>query len=56
MDPINTFKTNIIGTANLIEAVRNCKSVKVVVIITTDKVYKIKKKRNHLKKMMSLVE
>ena len=49
MDPINTFKTNIIGTANLIEAVRNCKSVKVVVIITTDKVYKIKKKAKPFK-------
>ena len=43
-DPIDTFSTNIIGTSNLLEAVREVKSVKVVIIITTDKVYKIKKK------------
>ena len=43
-DPLNTFSTNIIGTSNLLEAVREIKSVKVVLIITTDKVYKIKKK------------
>ena len=43
LDPLNTFKTNIIGTINLLEAIKNNKSVKSVVIITTDKVYKIKK-------------
>ena len=42
-DPVETFKTNIIGTINLLEAVREIKSVRVVLIITTDKVYKIKK-------------
>lgn len=42
LDPLNTFKTNIIGTINLLEAIKNNKSVKSVVIITTDKVYKIK--------------
>ena len=40
-DPVNTFNTNIIGTVNLLEAARNIKSVKSIVIITTDKVYKI---------------
>ena len=39
--PMETFKTNIIGTLNLLEAAKNVKSVKSVVIITTDKVYKI---------------
>lgn len=43
-DPIKTFTTNIIGTLNLLEVVRKIKSVKSVVIITTDKVYKIKRK------------
>ena len=38
-DPIATYETNIIGTANVLEAVREAGSVKVVVCITTDKVY-----------------
>ena len=42
--PLETFNTNIIGTLNLLECIREVKSVKSVVIITTDKVYKIKKK------------
>jgi len=40
-DPVNTFNTNIMGTVNLLEAARNIKSIKSIVIITTDKVYKI---------------
>lgn len=42
--PIKTFKTNIFGTINLLEVLRISKSIKSVVIITTDKVYKIKDK------------
>ena len=38
-DPIGTFSTNVMGTANLLEAVRKAPSVRSVVIITTDKVY-----------------
>ncbi len=38
--PLATFATNTMGTANLLEACRKTKSVKEVVIITTDKVYK----------------
>ena len=41
-NPVNTYQTNVIGTLNLLEAVRNCSSVKSVVIITTDKVYENK--------------
>lgn len=37
--PLETFATNVTGTANLLEAVRGCASVKAVVVITTDKVY-----------------
>ena len=43
IEPLKTLNTNIIGTANLLESIRNIKSIKSVVIITTDKVYKIKK-------------
>ena len=37
--PLETLETNIIGTANLLESIRNCPSVKVVVIMTSDKCY-----------------
>jgi CDP-glucose 4,6-dehydratase len=37
--PVETFETNVLGTANLLEAARQAKSVKAVVNITTDKVY-----------------
>ena len=39
-NPINTFKTNIIGTANLLESIKNTNFIKSIVIVTTDKVYK----------------
>ena len=38
-NPIDTYKTNIIGTANILEAARNCETVKTIVVITTDKCY-----------------
>ena len=38
--PLDTVNTNVVGTANLLEIVRKRKFVKVVIIITTDKVYK----------------
>ena len=37
--PLETFETNVIGTVNILEAIRNCKSVKSCVIITSDKCY-----------------
>lgn len=37
--PIETFGTNVMGTAHVLEAVRQVPSVRAVVIITTDKVY-----------------
>ena len=42
-NPLKTFNTNIIGTLNLFEAIKGLKNLKVVIIVTTDKVYKIKK-------------
>lgn len=38
--PVETFATNIMGTTNLLEAVRNVDTVRVAVMITTDKVYR----------------
>lgn len=38
--PIYTYETNVMGTVNLLEAIRYCSSVKSVINITTDKVYK----------------
>lgn len=37
--PVDTYTTNVIGTVNLLEAVRKCFSIKAVVNITTDKCY-----------------
>ena len=39
IQPLETFSTNIMGTANVLEAIRNSKSVKSALMITTDKVY-----------------
>ncbi len=39
-DPLDTFSTNVQGTANLLEALRAVKGVRVVVAVTTDKVYR----------------
>lgn len=41
-DPIGTYETNVIGTANVLEAVKDCPSVRVVLNVTTDKVYENK--------------
>ena len=37
--PLETYQTNVIGTANLLEAVRECSNVGAVVNVTTDKCY-----------------
>ena len=37
--PIETFSTNVLGTAHVLESLRDLPDVKVVVMITTDKVY-----------------
>lgn len=44
-NPLLTFSTNVLGTANILEAIRLSKTVRAAVIITTDKVYTNKK--NH---------
>ena len=38
-DPLGTYATNVMGTAHVLEAVRNCPSIRAVVCVTTDKCY-----------------
>lgn len=38
-DPILTYTTNVIGTANVLEAARYCSNLKAIVSVTTDKCY-----------------
>ena len=38
-NPLDTVSTNVMGTTNLLESIKNLKSVKSAVIVTTDKVY-----------------
>ena len=38
-DPVGTFSTNIMGTVNLLEAVRRTPGVKAVIVVTSDKCY-----------------
>jgi CDP-glucose 4,6-dehydratase len=39
-DPLTTFETNVMGTANVLEALRGLDGVRVAVMVTTDKVYR----------------
>ncbi len=39
-DPLQTWQSNVMGTVNLLEACRHQESVRAVVLITTDKVYR----------------
>ena len=38
-DPLETWATNVMGTANILESCRRIASVRAIVIVTTDKVY-----------------
>lgn len=40
--PVETYATNVMGTVNLFEAVRVCRTVKAVINVTTDKCYENK--------------
>lgn len=41
-DPLGTWSTNVMGTANLLEACRQCEDIKAIVVVTTDKCYENK--------------
>src|SRR5262245_57959627 len=38
-DPLGTFATNVMGTANVLQAVRSVPSVRAALVVTSDKVY-----------------
>ena len=42
IDPVYTYETNVMGTVNILECVRNIDSVRSVLNVTTDKVYENK--------------
>ncbi len=39
IDPVTTYEVNVMGTINILEAIRNSSSVKSAVMVTTDKCY-----------------
>lgn len=39
LDPLETWSTNVMGTANILEACRHTRSVKAILAVTTDKCY-----------------
>lgn len=39
-DPALTYSSNVMGTVNVLEAIRNTSSVKLAIMVTTDKVYR----------------
>ncbi|MCL2283146.1 MAG: CDP-glucose 4,6-dehydratase [Fibromonadales bacterium] len=53
-EPLLTYQTNVIGTLNVLEAARKCKSVKAFVNVTTDKVYENKENGRAYKETDSL--
>ena len=42
INPVYTYETNIMGTINILECIRNSESVKVSIIVTSDKCYENK--------------
>jgi CDP-glucose 4,6-dehydratase len=40
VEPLQTYSTNVMGTANILEAVRQAKGVRAVLIVTSDKCYR----------------
>ena len=42
VDPLETYSTNVMGTANLLDAVRKCDSVRACIAVTSDKCYENK--------------
>ena len=38
-EPLETYQTNVMGTANLLQAARTCATVQAIVVVTSDKCY-----------------
>lgn len=47
LNPRYTYETNVMGTVNLLECIKKCNSVKSVLNVTTDKVYKNYDKKDY---------
>ena len=50
-DPSTTYSTNVMGTVNILECIRNSECVKSFLNVTTDKVYEIKSGYGAIEKM-----
>ena len=50
-NPNDTVTTNILGTTNLLESIKDCKSIKSAIIVTTDKVYLNLEKKKKFKEI-----
>jgi len=48
-NPIDTFETNLMGTVNILDAIRDSSSVKVFINVTSDKCYENKEKLDSFK-------
>lgn len=46
-NPRTTYETNVMGTVNVLECIRQTKSVKSAIIVTTDKVYRNEEHRSY---------
>lgn len=44
-NPKETYETNVMGTLNVLEAIRNCDATKVGIMVTTDKCYENKEQK-----------
>jgi CDP-glucose 4,6-dehydratase len=55
LDPINTFSTNVMGTANVLEAARKSEQTQGIMIVTTDKVYENTEKNEKFRETSSLL-
>lgn len=51
---LDTIATNVIGTANMLEVIKSCRSIKSAVIVTTDKVYQNLEQKIKFKEVSSL--
>jgi CDP-glucose 4,6-dehydratase len=53
-DPLTTYSTNIMGTVNLLEAIRHVKGIRAVVNVTSDKCYENRRTANGYREEESL--
>jgi CDP-glucose 4,6-dehydratase len=47
LDPVKTYNSNVFGTLNVLDCLKKNTSIKSVVIVTTDKVYKVKNRDSY---------